>query len=112
MSRLPALKYRDVVACLRRHGFEYLRPGKGSHEFWINRRTGKVEITVQNHGFAVRLDNLPPDLEPTHINLNDQTLEGMRHKHKPIFSVQYHPEASAGPHDSSYLFEEFRAMMG
>jgi carbamoyl-phosphate synthase small subunit len=77
-----------------------------------NERTSKVEITTQNHGFAVRRDNLPSCLEPTHINLNDQTLEGMRHRHEPVFSVQYHPEASAGPHDSGYLFEEFRRLMG
>jgi carbamoyl-phosphate synthase small subunit len=76
-----------------------------------NERTKHVEITTQNHGFAVRLDNLPRELEPTHINLNDETLEGMRHRQGSIFSVQYHPEASAGPHDSSYLFEEFAQLM-
>jgi len=71
-----------------------------------------VEITTQNHGFAVDPATLPKDVEPTHINLNDRTLEGMRHTRQPIFSVQYHPEASAGPHDSSYLFEDFRRLMG
>jgi carbamoyl-phosphate synthase small subunit len=85
---------------------------RGANQPVLNQQTNKVEITTQNHGFAVRLDNLPPDLEPTHINLNDQTLEGMRHKRWPLFSVQYHPEASAGPHDSGYLFEEFRKLMG
>jgi carbamoyl-phosphate synthase small subunit len=75
-------------------------------------RTRRVEITTQNHGFAVDLNDLPSCLEPTHINLNDGTLEGMRHRHEPVFSVQYHPEASAGPHDSGYLFEEFRRLMG
>jgi carbamoyl-phosphate synthase small subunit len=85
---------------------------RGANQPVLNQRTNKVEITTQNHGFAVRLDNLPSDLEPTHINLNDGTLEGMRHRRYPIFSVQYHPEASAGPHDSSYLFEEFRKLMG
>jgi carbamoyl-phosphate synthase small subunit len=59
----------------------------------------------------VGLETLPSDLEPTHVNLNDRTLEGMRHRHWPLFSVQYHPEASAGPHDSTYLFEEFRKLM-
>lgn len=84
---------------------------RGANQPVLNKQTKQVEITTQNHGFAVHLDNLPADLEPTHINLNDQTLEGMRHKREPIFSVQYHPEASAGPHDSSYLFDEFRKMM-
>jgi carbamoyl-phosphate synthase small subunit len=85
---------------------------RGANQPVRNERTGRVEITTQNHGFAVRTDDLPRALEPTHINLNDRTLEGMRHRTKPLFSVQYHPEASAGPHDSGYLFEEFRRMMG
>jgi carbamoyl-phosphate synthase small subunit len=85
---------------------------RGANQPVLNQRTNQVEITVQNHGFAVRTDTLPRDLEPTHINLNDNTLEGMRHRRWPIFSVQYHPEASAGPHDSTYLFEEFRKLMG
>ena len=75
-------------------------------------KTGKVAITVQNHGFCVDIDSLnKKEIEITHINLNDQTLEGMRHKKLPIFSVQFHPEASAGPHDARYLFENFIAMM-
>jgi carbamoyl-phosphate synthase small subunit len=85
---------------------------RGANQPVLNKRTEHVEITTQNHGFAVRLDNLPRELEPTHVNLNDGTLEGMRHTRWPIVSVQYHPEASAGPHDSIYLFEEFRQMMG
>jgi carbamoyl-phosphate synthase small subunit len=85
---------------------------RGANQPVLNQRTNRVEITTQNHGFAVGLDTLPPELEPTHVNLNDGTLEGMRHRRLPIFSVQYHPEASAGPHDSSYLFEEFRKMIG
>ena len=85
---------------------------RGANHPVLNQRTGKVEITTQNHGFAVDPLTLPGDVESSHINLNDQTLEGMRHKRLPIFSVQYHPEASAGPHDSQYLFEEFRHMLG
>lgn len=69
--------------------------------------TGKIEVTSQNHGFAVDVDTLPAELEPTHINLNDNTLSGMRHKTLPVISVQYHPEAAPGPHDSDYLFKEF-----
>jgi len=84
---------------------------RGANQPVMNRLTGKVEITTQNHGFAVRTESLPGHVEATHINLNDQTLEGMRHKTEPCFSVQYHPEASAGPHDSGYLFEEFRLLM-
>src|SRR5262249_26097774 len=85
---------------------------RGANQPVLNQRTKRVEITTQTHGFAVRLDNLPRDREPTHINLNDNPLEGMRHRRWPIFSVQYHPEASAGPHDSAYLFEEFQKLMG
>lgn len=70
-----------------------------------------VEITSQNHGFAVDKETLPSDVIVTHINLNDNTLEGIRHKELPIFSVQYHPEASPGPHDAFYLFKDFLQMM-
>jgi carbamoyl-phosphate synthase small subunit len=85
---------------------------RGTNQPVLNQRSNRVEITTQNHGFAVRMDTLPGELEATHVNLNDGTLEGMRHRRQPIMSVQYHPEASAGPHDSTYLFEEFRQLIG
>ena len=80
---------------------------RGANQPVLNCLTGKIEITSQNHGFAVEEDSLPPELEITHRNLNDDTIAGLRHKTLPAFSVQYHPEASAGPHDSRYLFGQF-----
>jgi len=74
-------------------------------------RTGKVAITSQNHGFAVDPDSLPKEMEVTHINLNDGTVEGMRHRELPIFSVQYHPEAAPGPNDASYFFSQFAELI-
>jgi carbamoyl-phosphate synthase small subunit len=84
----------------------------GSNHPVKNLRTEKVEITAQNHGFVVDPDSLPSsDVEITHLNLNDHTNEGLRHRSLPLFSVQYHPEASPGPHDSQYLFTDFTNMM-
>jgi len=84
----------------------------GSNHPVKNLLTEQVEITAQNHGFAVDPESLPSsDVEITHVNLNDHTNEGMRHRSMPLFSVQYHPEASPGPHDSHYLFHQFTEMM-
>ncbi|MDZ7373619.1 MAG: glutamine-hydrolyzing carbamoyl-phosphate synthase small subunit [candidate division KSB1 bacterium] len=84
----------------------------GANHPVLNLRSGFIEITAQNHGFAVDPETLDPDnLEVTHVNLNDHTLEGFRHRSLPAFAVQYHPEASPGPHDSQYLFDEFVHMM-
>jgi carbamoyl-phosphate synthase small subunit len=81
---------------------------RGANQPVKNRVTGRVEITSQNHGFAVDLGSIPdPAVELTHVNLNDNTLEGLRHQKLAAFSVQYHPEASPGPHDANYLFDEF-----
>ncbi|GBD11168.1 Carbamoyl-phosphate synthase small chain [bacterium HR23] len=73
--------------------------------------TGRVYITAQNHGYAVDADSLPPDLEVSHINLNDGTVEGMRHRSLPLLTIQYHSEASPGPRDNEYLFDRFVEMV-
>ena len=84
---------------------------RGGNQPVKNLLTGKIEITSHNHGFSVEIDSLPNELEITHLNLNDQTLEGMQHHHLPIFSVQYHPESAPGPHDGAYLFERFSELV-
>jgi carbamoyl-phosphate synthase small subunit len=95
--------------------FKLLYGHRGGNHPVHNLATRRVEITSQNHGFAVRADGdrVPgaPDLQATHVNLNDGTLEGVRHRELPILAVQYHPESAPGPHDSRYLFDEFAALM-
>jgi carbamoyl-phosphate synthase small subunit len=84
---------------------------RGANHPVMDLTTGRVEITCHNHGFAVDADSLRgAEVEPTHVNLNDQTLEGLSLRNAPAFGVQYHPEASPGPHDASYLFERFAGM--
>ncbi len=85
---------------------------RGANQPVKDLRSGRVEITSQNHGFAVDTGSLDTDrIEVTHINLNDQTIEGFRHRHRPLLAIQYHPEASPGPHDAHYLFDEFHRMV-
>jgi carbamoyl-phosphate synthase small subunit len=85
---------------------------RGANHPVLNQLTGRVEITSHNHGFAVDPDSLnTSDVELTHVNLNDRTLEGFRHRREPAFCVQYHPEAAPGPHDSLYLFDDFMKLM-
>lgn len=85
---------------------------RGGNHPVLNKKTNKVEITAQNHGFAVDPDSIADSIaEITHVNLNDGTVEGLRHKSEPVFCVQYHPEAAPGPHDSLYLFDDFIGLM-
>ena len=85
---------------------------RGVNQPVLDLETGKVEITTQNHGFAVEQESLPDCLEVTHRNLNDDTIAGVRHRSENAFSVQYHPEAASGPHDSHYLFNRFQEQLG
>jgi len=116
MGRVPifaiCLGHQIIGLALRGKTYKLKFGHHGANHPVKNLLTGKVEITSQNHGFAVDPDSLPlSDVELTHKNLNDDTLEGLRHRSLPLFSVQYHPEASPGPYDSHYLFWQFRELM-
>jgi carbamoyl-phosphate synthase small subunit len=105
------LGHQIVAQALGGKTFKLKFGHRGGNQPVKNLATGKVEITSQNHGFAVDPKTLPDDVAIDRINLNDQTVEGLRHKKKPVFCVQYHPEASPGPHDSTPLFAQFRDMI-
>ena len=116
MGRLPifgiCLGHQLLSRAMGAETFKLKFGHRGGNQPVQNTHTEKVEITSQNHGFAVDTDSLArAGGEPTHINLNDNTLEGFRHKHEPVFAVQYHPEASPGPHDARYLFDCFMDML-
>jgi carbamoyl-phosphate synthase small subunit len=105
------LGHQIVAQALGGKTFKLKFGHRGGNQPVKNLATGKVEITSQNHGFAVDPQTLPGDVVVDRVNLNDQTVEGLRHKNKPVFCVQYHPEASPGPHDSTPLFARFRDMI-
>jgi len=116
MGKVPVfgicLGHQIIGLALRGKTYKLKFGHHGGNQPVMNLETRKVEITAQNHGFAVDPDSLDSnEVALTHMNLNDQTLEGFRHKSLPLFSVQYHPEASPGPHDSAYLFNRFAEMM-
>ncbi len=111
MGRLPifgiCLGHQILALALGGRTFKLKFGHRGANHPVKDLRTGRIVVTAQNHGYAVDPDSLPPEVEVTHVNLNDGTVAGLRHRAFPITSVQYHPEASPGPYDAGYFFEEF-----
>ncbi len=105
------LGHQLVALALGAHTEKMHQGHRGANHPVKNQLSGMVEITSQNHGFVVTQNSLPEDVEVTHLSLFDGTIEGLRHREKPVFSVQYHPESSPGPHDSQYLFDHFIELM-
>lgn len=115
VGRVPimgiCLGHQVVARALGGETFKLKFGHRGANHPVKDLTTGRVYITAQNHGYAVRADSLPPGLEVSHINLNDGTVEGLRHRDMPLFTIQYHSEASPGPRDSEYLFDQFLQMV-
>lgn len=115
VGRLPmfgiCLGHQIMALALGARTYKLKFGHRGGNQPVLDLRTGRIEITAQNHGFAVHEDSLPDDAAVTHINLNDRTVEGFEHPDKLLYSVQYHPEASPGPHDAHPHFERFAALM-
>jgi carbamoyl-phosphate synthase small subunit len=111
LARKDRAELATIAQALGGKTFKLKFGHRGANQPVKDLASGRVEITSQNHGFAVDAKTLPADILVDRINLNDQTVEGFRHKTKPIFCVQYHPEASPGPHDSTPLFAEFRKLI-
>ena len=115
VGRVPimgiCLGHQLIARSLGAHTFKLKFGHRGANHPVQDLTTGRVYITAQNHGYAVDANRLPPSLEITHVNLNDNTIEGLRHRSLPIFSIQYHSEASPGPRDNEYLFDRFIQML-
>ena len=108
-DELVSVRHQNEFTIMPREQIQYM--DISPRQIVSRMTTRKVEIAAENHGFAVDAATLPSEVAVDRVNLNDQTVEGMRHRTRPIFCVQYHPEASPGPHDSGYLFGEFTKMM-
>ena len=115
LGRVPimgiCLGHQIVARALGAETFKLKFGHRGANHPVKDLSDGRIYITAQNHGYAVRADSLPPGLEVTHINLNDETIEGLRHRDMPVFTIQYHSEASPGPQDNEYLFDRFLQMV-